>query len=85
MTGSEGYRFIKLDAGMTEILRPSLYGAQHPIHIVPEPGQIDRREICPQVVVGHCCESGDLLTPAPGDPETLSPRLLPRVKWTTFV
>ena len=78
VTGSEGYRFIKLDAGMTEILRPSLYGAQHPIHIVPEPGQIDRREICPQVVVGHCCESGDLLTPAPGDPETLSPRLLPR-------
>ena len=31
--------FLKLDGGMTEILRPSLYGAQHPIHIVPEPGQ----------------------------------------------
>ena len=37
-TGSEGYRFLKLDAGMTEVLRPSLYGAQHPIHVVPEPG-----------------------------------------------
>ena len=25
--------FLKLDSGMTEILRPSLYGAQHPVHI----------------------------------------------------
>jgi diaminopimelate decarboxylase len=29
--GREGYRFVKTDTGMTEILRPSLYGAQHPI------------------------------------------------------
>jgi diaminopimelate decarboxylase len=28
------------------------------------------------VVVGHCCESGDLLTPAPGEPETISEREL---------
>lgn len=26
------------------------------------------------VVVGHCCESGDLLSPAPGDPDTLAER-----------
>lgn len=77
-TGNDGYRFIKLDAGMTEILRPSLYGSQHPIVIVPESGQGKYREECEQVVVGHCCESGDLLTPAPGDPETLSPRTLMR-------
>jgi diaminopimelate decarboxylase len=24
--------------------------------------------------VGHCCESGDILTPAPGDPELLATR-----------
>ena len=77
-TGHEGYRFLKLNAGMTEILRPSLYGAQHPIHIVPEPGQAKFRELTDQVVVGHCCESGDLLTPAPGDPEALLPRSLLR-------
>ena len=77
-TGSEGYRFLKLDAGMTEVLRPSLYGAQHPIHVVPEPGQRPMREEMKQVIVGHCCESGDLLTPAPGDPEALSPRMLIR-------
>lgn len=77
-TGKDGYRFLKLNAGMTEILRPSLYGAQHPIIVVPEPGQENFRNECPQVIVGHCCESGDLLTPAPGDPEALAPRLLPR-------
>src|SRR5207245_1586455 len=30
-TGPDGYLFAKLDAGMTEVTRPSLYGAQHPI------------------------------------------------------
>ena len=75
-TGQDGYRFLKLNAGMTEILRPSLYGAQHPIHIIPEPGQEKFREPMEQVVVGHCCESGDLLTPAPNEPESLAPRLL---------
>lgn len=34
-TGALGYEFIKLDAGMTELLRPSLYGALHPIVVVP--------------------------------------------------
>lgn len=77
-TGQEGYRFLKLDGGMTEILRPSLYGAQHPIVVVPEAGQERFREKMDQVVVGHCCESGDLLTPSPGEPEALAPRNLPR-------
>lgn len=73
-TGDSGYQFIKIDAGMTELLRPSLYGAQHPIAVVPaieeERGQ---REY---LVAGHCCESGDILTPAPDNPEGLETRLL---------
>jgi diaminopimelate decarboxylase len=28
------------------------------------------------VVVGHCCESGDLMTPAPGQPEALEERVM---------
>ena len=76
-TGSDGYRFLKLDAGMTEILRPSLYGSQHPIILLPEGEDKHDRATIEQVVVGHCCESGDLLTPAPNDPESLTPRLLP--------
>jgi diaminopimelate decarboxylase len=76
-TGREGYRFAKLDTGMTEVTRPSLYGAQHPIDVLPPDG--DRgRERAAVVFVGPCCESGDILTPAPGDPEALGPRWVPR-------
>jgi len=76
-TGAQGYRFLKLDTGMTEILRPSLYGAQHPIHLLQnKPAD----EMEPVIVVGHCCESGDILTPASGDPEGLAPRELPKAR-----
>ncbi len=73
-TGEDGYHFIKLDTGMTELLRPSIYGAQHPISLLSASPKAETREY---VVVGHCCESGDILTPAPGDPELLAPRQLP--------
>jgi diaminopimelate decarboxylase len=72
-TGRDGYLFAKLDTGMTEITRPSLYGAQHPIAVLP-----DRDETAEVVYVGPCCESGDILTPAAGDPEALAPRLTGR-------
>ncbi|MEW6753703.1 MAG: diaminopimelate decarboxylase [Candidatus Latescibacterota bacterium] len=73
-TGAGGYRFVKVDTGMTEMLRPSLYGAQHPIVVVPcSPQPRPQAEF---VVVGHCCESGDILTPEPGNPEGLAPRPL---------
>jgi diaminopimelate decarboxylase len=72
-TGRDGYRFAKLDAGMPEVTRPSLYGAQHPIDVLGEDGQ--ESDV---VFVGPCCESGDILTPAPGDPEALAPRRVRR-------
>ena len=72
-TGRDGYCFAKLDTGMTEITRPSLYGAQHPIDVLAT-----GREPAEVVFVGPCCESGDILTPAPGDPEALAPRRVPR-------
>ena len=72
-TGRDGYLFAKLDTGMTEITRPSLYGAQHPIDVLAL-----GREASAVVFVGPCCESGDILTPAPGDPEALAPRWVPR-------
>jgi diaminopimelate decarboxylase len=72
-TGADGYLFAKLDTGMTEVTRPSLYGAQHPIEVLAE-----AREDADIVFVGPCCESGDILTPAPGDPEALAPRRAPR-------
>ena len=72
-TGRDGYLFAKLDTGMTEVTRPSLYGAQHPIDVL-----VQGREAAAVVFVGPCCESGDILTPAPGEPEALGPRWVPR-------
>ena len=72
-TGHDGYLFAKLDTGMPEVTRPSLYGAQHPIHVLAQ-----GREEADVIFVGPCCESGDILTPAPGDPEALAPRRVPR-------
>ena len=66
--------FIKLNTGMTELLRPSIYGAQHLISLLQSKAQKSTKDY---VVVGHCCESGDILTPAPGAPELLAPRNLP--------
>ncbi len=77
-TGQDGYDFLKIDSGMTEVLRPSMYGAQHPLVVVsatPEGGQ-EQRPAIEAIVAGHCCESGDILTPSAGDPEALEPRAL---------
>jgi diaminopimelate decarboxylase len=72
-TGADGYSFIKLDTGMTELTRPSLYGSQHPMIVVPTGGDRDRGTAA-YVAVGHCCESGDMLTPREGDASVLEPR-----------
>lgn len=73
-TGSAGYRFIKVDSGMTDNVRPSMYGAEHPLVVVPKPPA--PRGTGPFIVCGHCCESGDILTPERGNPEELAPRTL---------
>jgi diaminopimelate decarboxylase len=72
-TGAGGYVFAKLDTGMNEVTRPSMYGAQHPIAVVASGD-----EQADVVFVGPCCESGDILTPAAGDPEALAPRRVVR-------
>lgn len=77
-TGRSGYEFIKLDTGMTENLRPAMYGAQHPMEVLAE--DAGDRPSKSYVVVGHCCESGDIFTPAPGDAEALAPRTLREAK-----
>lgn len=73
-TGNDGYRFLRIDGGMTDILRPSLYGAQHPMSVVG--AENDSEETDEYIVTGHCCESGDMLTPAPDKPDDLAPRKL---------
>jgi len=79
ITTTSAHTFLKIDSGMTEVLRPSLYAAQHPLVVVPtDPSRSAQTE--KYVVVGHCCESGDLLTPAPGDPEAIEERTLTKAE-----
>ncbi len=76
-TGSDGYKFIKLDCGMTEIIRPSYYGAQHRMTVLSKDPRAEQEEY---IVVGHCCESGDLLTPEVGNGDVPKPRLLQKAE-----
>ena len=80
-TGMHGYRFLKLDASMTELLRPMMYGDRHPIRLL---GKADRATT-PYVVVGTCCESGDLFTPRQGNPEQIDTVLLPEAERGDYV
>ncbi|HSX45448.1 MAG TPA: diaminopimelate decarboxylase [Candidatus Saccharimonadia bacterium] len=65
------YEFLKLNVGMNALIRPSMYGAQHPIEVLN-----NSKSYKPYVVVGPCCESGDILTPAPRDSEGIRERVL---------
>jgi diaminopimelate decarboxylase len=46
--------FVVVDAGMTDLLRPALYQAQHAIQQFSAPAPLERYD-----VVGPICESGD--------------------------
>jgi diaminopimelate decarboxylase len=70
-TGKDGHTFLRLNTGMNDFLRTTLYGAQHKIEVMN-----DETELVPYVVVGHNCESGDIFTTMKGDPESIEPRML---------
>lgn len=64
--------FVIVDAGMNDLIRPTLYDAHHDIRLVREPKVAAQRSIAD--VVGPVCESGDffaldrsLPAPRPGD------------------
>jgi diaminopimelate decarboxylase len=53
-----GYRQqAVIDAGMTELIRPALYGARHPVHFVASSGT--QEELLETAVEGPVCESSD--------------------------
>lgn len=80
-TGAQGYHFLKLDASMTELIRPMMYGVRHPIRLLGK----DNSPTKACVVVGTCCESGDIFTPKPGDPEEIDTVLLPEPERGDYV
>ena len=53
---NDGVRFVVLDAGMSELMRPALYGAYHRIDLVEETG--GDPVTCD--VVGPICETSDV-------------------------
>ena len=68
----EAKNFVIVDAGMNDLIRPTLYEAHHEIRPVRRPAQDDWRMVAD--VVGPVCESGDFLAlgrelpePQPGD------------------
>jgi len=68
-----GHRFVMVDAGFVDLIRPAMYGAYHHISIV---GAGASRAPEPLVVAGPLCESGDVFTR--DDHELLVPRQLGR-------
>jgi diaminopimelate decarboxylase len=53
-----------IDAGMTELIRPALYGARHPVHLVSSrcaQGDAQQGELLETAVEGPVCESSDTL------------------------
>jgi diaminopimelate decarboxylase len=61
----DGRRFIVLDAGMTELMRPALYGSYHRIVPVSPRGGAE----CEHDIVGPICESSDVFATARPLPE----------------
>ena len=53
----EGRRFLVLDAGMNDLLRPAMYDAFHALEPVRAPGA--GAELAPYDIVGPVCETGD--------------------------
>lgn len=54
---NQGRRFVVVDAGVNDLMRPALYGAYHRIEPVPSLG----RERWIADIVGPVCETGDFL------------------------
>ena len=57
-------RFMLVDAGFNELMRPAMYGAFHAMSLIARGGTAGAAQ--PTVVAGPLCESGDVFTQAAG-------------------
>jgi diaminopimelate decarboxylase len=69
-------RFVLVDAGFNELMRPAMYGSFHAMTLLPRDGVA--RPVRESVVAGPLCESGDVFTQAAGG-EVLT-RALPEAR-----
>ncbi len=70
-TGKTWYEFVRINSWMTDMPRVSMYWVQEPIYILND--EIEKKEY---VMIGHCCESWDIITCKLYDQETIETRLL---------
>jgi diaminopimelate decarboxylase len=76
--------FYLLDAGFNNLARPVLYGAYHPMSIVPrDAAAIESRPDREVIVGGPLCESGDIFTQTAGG--FVCPRRLPEAEVGQFL
>ncbi|RPD98941.1 diaminopimelate decarboxylase [Candidatus Pantoea deserta] len=59
--------FVLVDAGFSDLMRPSMYGSYHHISLLPGDGRVvDPQAQVDSVVAGPLCESGDVFTQLEG-------------------
>lgn len=56
------HRFVLVDAGFNDLVRPALYGSKHPISMVATNAAAPARMLREVVVAGPLCEAGDVFT-----------------------
>lgn len=77
-------RFMLVDAGFNDLMRPAMYGSYHPISAVNSCGEpLKSDSLIEYVVAGPLCESGDVFTQQEGG--TVESRLLPEVAVGDFL
>jgi len=80
-TGRVWFTFLKTNSGMNDMPRVAMYGVQEPLFIMNESEEYED-----YVVVGHCCESSDIITSKLYDAETIEPRKLKKASiWDILV
>ncbi|PZL90851.1 diaminopimelate decarboxylase [Pantoea graminicola] len=71
--------FVLVDAGFSDLMRPSMYGSYHHISLMAgDERAIDEQQTLDTVVAGPLCESGDVFTQLEGG--MVEPRALPAAK-----
>ncbi|MFH8135557.1 diaminopimelate decarboxylase [Pantoea osteomyelitidis] len=59
--------FVLVDAGFSDLMRPSMYGSYHHISVMAGDGRtLDETQTLESVVAGPLCESGDVFTQQEG-------------------
>jgi len=78
-----GNRFVLVDAGFDNLVRPAMYGSWHEISIVRREDGAAAGASVPTIVAGPLCESGDVFTQGEGG--VVMPRDLPEARVGDFV